>query len=178
MKHLLTLALTNIIFPISAAVVMSAGYNLAAPVDVAPGQIVTFFVQDVGANLTTEVDASSLPLPTSLAGASATFVQGIVIGSLPIVSVKPISPCATNTDPGCGSTYAAITVQIPFGFDVNNPTARRGGLVPQGQVRFSENGTVVASVDVTPYSDQVHILRACDHLFLRKYVLHSCGGPR
>jgi len=173
--------LAALTLPLNGAVVVAAGYNRPAPVDIAPGQILTFYVQGMGANLTAPVYAASLPLPLSLGGISAQFVQGVFIAPVPLLSVRPVSPCAYHTDPGCGSSYLAIRVQIPFGFDYSDPTVIRGVPVIEGQIRFSENGAVVASVDATPLSDQVHVLRNCDDFLFNQtscapIVTHADGS--
>ena len=57
-------------------IVTGAGYTLPAPVNVAPGQILTVYVQGIGSALTQPVRNPGYPLPTSLAGISATLQQG------------------------------------------------------------------------------------------------------
>ena len=173
--------LAGLVLPLNGGLVITAGYTRPSPVDVAPGQLITFYVQGAGAGLTTPTYASSLPLPTSLGGISAIFVQGVFSAPVPLISVRPISPCAYNTDPGCGSSYLAIRVQIPVGFDYSDPAVIRGVPVPGAQVRFFESGTVVASLDVTPLSDQVHVLRNCDDLLYNEtscapMVTHADGS--
>ena len=96
-------------FSADAATVVSAGYSTPTSITVAPGQITTFFVSGIGASLTGPVRATTVPLPTSLGGISATL-NGLAI---PMVAVEPIATCRSQTLPGCGF-YTAITVQIPF----------------------------------------------------------------
>lgn len=156
------LLILSAVSPINAAVVVTAGYNRPAPIDVGPGQIITFYIQGIGPSLKQPVYASSLPLPNALAGISANFVQGAFSAPIPLIFIRPIWPCASSTDSGCASPYVVIQAQIPFGFDYNDPTVTRGVPVPGAQVRFSENGSVVASIDAIPFSDQIHVLNACD----------------
>lgn len=138
--------------------VVGAGYTLPTPISVAPGQVITFFLHGIGAGLTKPVMASSLPLPTSLGGISATFDgQGNPI-PVPIIGVEPVSPCSGQ--PNC-STYTAVTLQIPFNTLGLDPTVIMGNLPLPGQLTFAENGITVASAIVMPWSDQVHILRIC-----------------
>jgi len=48
--------------------IVGAGYSAPVPLTVAPGQLVTLFVEGIGASLTQPVRASSVALPTALAG--------------------------------------------------------------------------------------------------------------
>src|SRR5262249_61091697 len=63
------------IFGQTANTVVGAGYTLPTPITVAPGQVITLFVQGVGNNLTRPVQADRLPLPTTLAGISVSMPQ-------------------------------------------------------------------------------------------------------
>ena len=144
--------------------VAAAGYQLPTIINVAPGQVLTFYIHGIGANLKSRMAASSLPLPMSLAGISAVLVQALPGIPIPILSVEPVSSCIDISQPGC-SAYTAVTVQIPHLIAATNVTAVTGVPVPATWVRFSENGSVVATVDVVPYTDQIHVLRGCDTLF-------------
>ena len=73
--------------------VAAAGYQLPTIINVAPGQVLTFYVHGIGANLKSRVAASSLPLPMSLAGISAVLVQALPGIPMPILSVEPVSTC-------------------------------------------------------------------------------------
>ena len=88
-------------FPQSAPVVTGAGYTLPAPVKVAPGQVLTIFVQGIGSGLTQPVRAPESTLPTSLAGISVTLEQGSdrPVG---ILDVRPVSTCAPLSAAGTG----------------------------------------------------------------------------
>jgi hypothetical protein len=140
------------------ATVIGAGYALPNFVKVAPGQVITFFVHGIGAGLTKPIVASSLPLPTSLAGISATYSQFPVM-PVPILGVEPVSPVCSVVEPGCGYTYTAVTVQIPFNIRGEDPTEFTGVPTAPGQIDFFENGVLMASMVLLPFVDQVHILR-------------------
>jgi hypothetical protein len=143
----------------NTATVIGAGYALPNYVKVAPGQVITFFVHGIGAGLTEPAVASSLPLPTSLAGISASFTGQCCVGPVPILGVEPVSAVCAILQPGCGYTYTAVTVQIPFNIYGQDPTQVVGNLPPPGQIDFSENGVLMASMVLDPWVDQVHILR-------------------
>jgi uncharacterized protein (TIGR03437 family) len=102
---------------------------------------------------------------------------------MPILAVEPIAPCADTTQPGCASSYTAVTVQIPFNIAATNPEAiELGSLGTGGQVRFSENGSIAASVDVLTFVDEVHVVRTCDEMLETRtfscvpIVTHSDGS--
>jgi hypothetical protein len=117
----------------NTATVIGAGYALPNIVKVAPGQVITFFLHGIGAGLTKPVVASSLPLPTLLARISAAFTrQGPAI-PVPIIGVEPVSPVCGIVQPGCGYTYTAVTVQIPFNTYGQDPTAFVGSLPLSGK---------------------------------------------
>src|SRR5258708_4327401 len=70
--------------------VVGGGYRSPTPISVAPGQVITVFVEGVGATLSQPVRAQGSPLPKNLAGISATLKQ---IGSevaVPLLAVQPI----------------------------------------------------------------------------------------
>ena len=165
------------------AVVVSAGFTRSSPINVAPGEIITFFLHGIGSTLTKPVRAKTIPLPTSLAGISATcFVSNPPV-SVPILAVEPIAPCADTTQPGCASSYTAVTVQIPFNIAATDPEALAlGSLGTGGQIRFSENGSIAASVDVMTFVDEVHVVRTCDEMLETRtfscvpIVTHSDGA--
>src|SRR5437879_3707163 len=57
--------------------VFGAGYSLPVPINAAPGQILNLFVQGIGAGVTQRAAATSLPLPTVLAGISVRLTQSV-----------------------------------------------------------------------------------------------------
>jgi len=167
MKHALLaicLSATPVLGSAQTAGVAAAGYQLPTIINVAPGQVLTFYIHGIGASLKSRVAASSLPLPMSLAGISAVLVQSVPAVPMPILSVEPVSTCLDMGQPGC-SPYTAVTVRIPSDIVANDVATLRGAPVAATWVRFSENGSVVATVDVVLYADQIHVLRACDTLF-------------
>jgi hypothetical protein len=92
----------------SPSTIIGAGYLFPAPINVAPGQIITVFAAGVGSTLTQPVFAGAGNWPTSLAGISVTIQQGKDIPA-PIYEVNPIPTCGS-----CGA-MTAITIQIPYG---------------------------------------------------------------
>lgn len=89
-----------------------------------------------------------------------------------LLSVEPVATCA-YPEPGC-SSYTAITVQMPFEMQANCPGTFIGNLIPIVHVLFSENGTVVSSIDANPVCDRIHLLRTCDMLLPAPRNLAGC----
>jgi hypothetical protein len=130
-----------------AQTLVGAGYTAPAPVSVAPGQIVTFYV-------------SGLP---SLTGLTATLQQAV-----PIQSVQPLSMCpdaSTSALAGC-ATLAAVTVQIPYELMLPSEVRVLGEPCPPcaypTRVFISQNEQPATAIEVNPVGDQVHVLTACD----------------
>jgi len=170
------------------ATVVSAAYQRPTVINVAPGQIITFYVVGIGAGLTKRVDAPSLPLPTSLAGISAFVVEQPAPVPVPILSVDPIAACADTSQPPC-SSYTAVTVQIPLLILIQSIDVLT---VPTGlnMVEFLENGVPAAAVYVAGFPDQIHVLRNCDEAiggnpnacdlvgpYYGSIVTHADGSP-
>jgi uncharacterized protein (TIGR03437 family) len=125
--------------------IIGAGYLFPAPINVAPGQIITIFAAGVGSTLTQPVFAGAGNWPTSLAGISVTIQQGKDIPA-PIFEVNPIPTC------GSCSAMAAITVQIPYGLITAcgpSLTVCPDVLVLTGFF-VSENGVAGALTELTP----------------------------
>ena len=102
--------LAAVFLPVSlyAQTIVGAGYLAPAPVNAAPGQILTLFVD--GVSVTAAVRAPAGPLPNTLAGVSVTFRQ-ITDRTVPILEVRPISTCpnlSQLTQVSC-ATLAAVT---------------------------------------------------------------------
>src|SRR5580692_5399316 len=124
--------------------VFGAGYSAPVPITVAPGQIINLFVQGVGASLTGRVAATTLPLPTVLAGISVQMTQFATPQSVavPLLAVRPLSTClngglATAT---CGH-YTVLTAEMPFELVPNQPCGPCDPPpVPNPQLVVSENG--------------------------------------
>lgn len=156
----------------STPTITSASYDLPAPVNVAPGQILTVFVQGIGSTLTSPVRAPGSSLPTSLVGISAIVQQG-ADRSAGILEVRPVSTCNPPGRTGTGvfpqpitncGRLTAVTLQIPFniGTTCNVCIGVRPGDAAPTSLRISENGTSSAVLELTPLSDKIHVLTVCD----------------
>jgi uncharacterized protein (TIGR03437 family) len=129
----------------AAQAITSAGYTFPIPVSVAPGQILTFFVDGVGTSSVT-----------------ATLHQ-VADTPAPIIDVRPVSTCNVAIDPpppgACGA-FSAVTVQIPYELIPFCPLCASPFLRP-AQLIVSGNGSS-ATVALNPLVDQVHVLSSCD----------------
>jgi uncharacterized protein (TIGR03437 family) len=145
MKRLVTftilcVALSPGAFGQSASVntIVGMGY-LYPPVAVAPGQLITVFVEG---NIQGDISAAVQSNPA------------------PVLEVRPGSGCPASTF--C-SSVTAITIQIPYDIEpgcyFTNPACN---VVVQAQLVVTVNGVAGAPIALTPLADRVHILTACD----------------
>lgn len=169
---LLVLAAVVSAFGQSVPVVTGAGYTLPAPVNVAPGQVLTIYVEGIGSTLTQPVGASGNALPTSIAGISATLQQG-ANHAVGIVDVRPVSTCGPSSQAGTGifpqpisncGRLTAVTVQIPF--DIVTICSVCNSTLPSEYAPtvlwVTENEIASAVIQLIALSDQIHVLTSCD----------------
>jgi uncharacterized protein (TIGR03437 family) len=150
------------------AAIGGVGYVAPTPLPVAPGQLITLFVPNSGVSLTGPVRAPAGALPTSLAGVSAILRQ-FRDTPMPILMVQPVSTCTTGAPPppppaaspgsmSCGAT-TAVTVQIPFEIVC---CSGHIAIPAFSSIAVAINGAMGPLFDVSPVSDQIHILTSCD----------------
>lgn len=159
------LMLAPLATPQSAISLAGIGYaNPAQQMRVAPGQLITFFLTGVGSLGTQErIQANQLPLPTVLAGLSATVTQtvGNMSKQLPVLSVAQNNICADQNATSAKCLITALTVQMPSDLAIPNPAAESAA--PQTtQVTISKDGTPSQAFLVFPVAVNGHILTTCD----------------
>jgi uncharacterized protein (TIGR03437 family) len=124
----------------TAPSVVSAGYTNPSPLLVAPGQLVTMYLQaPSGANV------------------SAVFWNQQAVEAVPVVQVSPWGTvCVAPLNSMCASSGLAVTVQIPLDApdSVISPTP--------GGIALLVNGEQSAYLGVQAQPDRVHILTSCD----------------
>lgn len=150
------------VLPILAQpIIGGAGYSSPSPLAVAPGELITLFVQETNTQLTGPVRATTNPLPPTLAGVSVVF-QGSpgTDRPVPILDVRPVSTC-TGNPAGCG-TVLAVTVQMPFEMQTLCPLCAQPVLQIPSRISVSVNGVTSVQYEVQPLADQVHFLTVCD----------------
>jgi uncharacterized protein (TIGR03437 family) len=152
-------------FPVIAQtnMVVGAGYTAPAPLNAAPGQVITLFVEGVAKSLNQTLRAPDGFWPTSLAGISVTLLQETRI-PVPILEVRPIPTCGPPfpLEVPCGA-ITAVTVQIPYELIPLCPLCLRP-VGPSPELLVTENGQDGVAIGITPLADQVHVLTSCDIL--------------
>jgi uncharacterized protein (TIGR03437 family) len=158
---------------------VATGYTDPSYIWIAPGQITTLFVTGLKSALPSQpVAATSLPLPSALAGISVTLSQnGQQPSPIPLLSVRQLAECA-NGSGSCQSTgVTAITVQIPFELLVPEQGAQTAELA------ISESGNVSKTFTVLPVAVNLHIIKSWDAFPVTRtnngsaVVTHADGSP-
>jgi len=90
-----------------------------------------------------------------------------------LLAVYPVSSCPDASGP-CGA-LTGIDLQIPFEL-VLGPYGE-GVTTNSATVVVSENGVTGAAVGLSPYFDQIHVLRYGDSLMGGPSVSTAGGGP-
>jgi hypothetical protein len=142
---------------------VGSGYSNPTSIRVSPGQITTLFVSGLDIDPTRPQNASTLPLPTSLAGISVTMKQSQSYAA-PILAVKQLSVCSVSG--GAGPTappdclVGAITIQVPYELSPIPPP--NGSGTPSAEVVVSRNGIASKAFMVFVTPDNLHVLSTCD----------------
>lgn len=151
--------------------VTGAGFMNPAVFKVAPGEVLKVWVTNTktllpyaGGTPVRVQKATSVPLPTTLAGFSVRIVQGGRTYPAPIFSVEQVPVCAYTIQdptppetPDCWAT--SLMVQIPF--EISTPPFI-GPTPVTTTLIVSEGQTDSTAVAVTPVRDNIHVLTACD----------------
>ncbi len=137
-------------------VVLGAGNINPFPIFVAPGQLLTLFVQTT---------ATGTPL------FSATYSDGT---QMPVMQVLTLGGTCTGSSTSDCAEIAGVTVQVPFGIPVfcqacNSPAYA-------GDITVSVNRANAFTVGVEPLQDQVHILTSCDLIVSGVSLPRTIGG--
>lgn len=154
-------------FAQSSPIIASAGYSSPAPLEAAPGQVVTMFVRDVprGADgrLRSET-ASGLPLPTVLGGISVAINQTSGTLNAPIFAVRQESECQAAGVEEASCLLTAIQIQVPYNLtaDISLSPTRRVIYGPLAQARIDVDGRSGRSFALQPLPDNAHVLTSCD----------------
>jgi uncharacterized protein (TIGR03437 family) len=142
------------------AVILGADSEVAgpAPLLLAPGQVVTFWVTGLKSTPVNGATATSTPFPTMLAGISATMAQKTSepkLPPVPIISVTPTQAACVVAQP-C-SEVIGVTVQIPYELQPNAlPSC--GGCTDFAQIFISDGTNRTTSLGISPVPARVHVL--------------------
>jgi uncharacterized protein (TIGR03437 family) len=171
---------------------VGAGYSDPTSIRVAPGQITTLFVSGLKPVLPNRQNATSLPLPMTLASVSVRIRQSFPNQTLsvPLLSVQQISACTNGgaPPPPMGWTpdcfITAITVQIPY--ELEPTSLSDSDSVPTvTDLIVSENGNDSKAFRLFAVPDNWHILTTCDAFPPQRsfgsgcnsIVTHADGSP-
>jgi uncharacterized protein (TIGR03437 family) len=122
----------------TAPIIQAAGYTNPVAVQVAPGQLLTLFLDAPVGSTVTALYSTGSDQP------------------MPVIRVDSGSPNC-NTISICVQSLA-VTVQIPFGI----PTYATATASPSGGIALVINGVKTPYLPVQPLRDHVHILTVCD----------------
>lgn len=162
------------------------GYSDPSVIRVAPGQITTLFVTGLKTVLSQPVNATVVPLPTTLAGISVTLNQtGTQPTPVPLLSVQQVSVCGSGGVPqsAFGSTadcpVTAITLQIPV--ELTGPGIGTPPSVPTPPstptLVVTDNGNGSRAFIVSPVPNNLHVVNICDGFPSVKVTSASSCGP-
>jgi hypothetical protein len=143
------------------------GSGYAVPqIRVAPGQITTIFVSGLNVDTTKPQRATSLPLPTSLAGISVQINQSSPMQSfaVPLLSVQQLNTCSNGGAPPASTVpsdclVGAIALQIPYDLI---PDSKYGTVPGVTELVITAKGVASKAFAVTTGTDNLHVLRPCD----------------
>jgi uncharacterized protein (TIGR03437 family) len=156
---------------------VGSGYTNPTPIQVAPGQVITFFVTGIVA---TPVKATTLPLPTTLGGISATIDRTLPEQKLPVplLEVAQVDMCNSGQSASPSNCLiTAITAQIPSELVPDNPALVVGNPVfQQGITHITINapGASASAFLLAPVADNIHVVSNCDEFHSADYGGRPC----
>jgi uncharacterized protein (TIGR03437 family) len=134
----------------TAPVILSAGNVNPFPLSVAPGQVLTLFVQ-----------SGVILAPVTTSDVSAVFSTGGTDQPMPVLQVGQASTgCSALVMAPC-TQVLAVTVEVPFDIPVICPPCANAAVIAES-IAVSVNGVASANVVVQALQDQVHFLTSCD----------------
>jgi uncharacterized protein (TIGR03437 family) len=144
------------------ATVVGSGAAPPVPITVAPGELATIFVAGIGANLSDPVVATTIPLPTTLAGISVTLRQPAPLGGtlpVPLLAIFPVPTCRAAPLDSCGE-LTGVTLQIPF--ELATFFGVQAISIGPAQLVVQEGNSITSVVEIFPRVDNIHVLRLGD----------------
>jgi uncharacterized protein (TIGR03437 family) len=134
----------------SAPVLLSSSNVNPFPLSVAPGQLLTLFVQ-----------TGTILAPITASAVSAVFSTGGTNQPMLVLEVGQANTgCNALVMAPCPQVLA-ITVQVPFGIPVFCPLCASPFVITES-IAVSVNGVASPNVVVQAFEDQVHFLTSCD----------------
>ncbi len=123
----------------NSPVLLNAGNVNPFPLSVAPGQVLTLFVE-----------TGTLLTPVASSDVSAVFSTSGTNQPMPVLQVGQASP-----------QVLAVTVQVPLGIQLFCPPCASPFLITES-IAVSVNGAATTNVAVQAFQDHVHFLTWCD----------------
>jgi len=146
-------------------ILLGAGSSSPFPLTVAPGQLLTLFVQP-GTTIS----------PVTASDVSADFSVNGTDQPMPVFEVSQANTgCILPLSSQCPEVLA-MTVQVPYGIRVLCPPCLSPIASVPTTIAVSVNGVKFPSVNVQPLQDQVHFLTACDVIIAGANSLPSLSG--
>jgi uncharacterized protein (TIGR03437 family) len=153
----------------SGPALVGAGFSNPFPLVVAPGQLLTLFVEP-GAGY------NSSALPT----VSAVFWNGSSEESIPVLQAGPSSAACSAPSNGACANLIAITVEVPLDVPLAAPPGSNILAIPSS-IAVSMGGVTTSYFGVQALPNHVHILTSCDQLAgtlpCTALITHADGTP-
>lgn len=150
--------------PIAAGMVVSTGYmeddSIPHANFLAPGQVITLFVQGAGEGIKEIVKAPDGPLPLVLAGISVDLVR-VTPTPVPIFFLRPFVWC-TEGAPLC-ERVLAITIQVPYEINTNPMD------IISTYLLIKENGAPKAVLSRAVWRQSVRLMTGIDLIAMTIY---------
>jgi uncharacterized protein (TIGR03437 family) len=152
------------LFAQGGATLAGAGYGIGTSI-VAPGQIVNLQVAGLAPITSSPQSATTVPLPTELAGISVVIQQAIQYSTMgttssysynaPIVWVTQNNSCPSGPS-DCTVTY--LTVQMPYELQATL------GVPPiiNTTAVITQNGASSQALNLTVQTDKIHVVTNCE----------------
>ncbi len=150
----------------SAPVLVGSGFSNPFPITVAPGQVLTLFVQPPAGYSTTE------PVP----GIGAVFWNGSDEAMPILQGGSTTTGCSIPSNSGICPNLLTVTVQVPFDAPLN-PVAGSNIVVRPSGIAVFVSGEKSAYFGAQVSADHVHIVTACDALFDPTPIPQTNGLP-
>jgi len=161
------------VFGQTGAFLESTGYSAPAPVQVAPGQVTSFFFRGIGSlpdGHLRSAQASAAPLPTTLAGLSLRMAQGQQNAvAVPLFAVRQENDCDGASDPNPACLLTTVKLQIPFEID-GEVTGATHTLAAPAQLTLAVDGQAGRAFPLQPVPDNSHVVTSCDASWDTKYT--------
>jgi uncharacterized protein (TIGR03437 family) len=154
------------LFSQTTPVLVSAGYSVPTPPQVAPGQVLVLYSRAFGLaeGGIPRSGRAEPPLPTTLAELSMQLTQGNSLCKVPIIEVSQSDTCGPGfSGPACVLT--SVKAQIPFEVDPTTVRDAQSGsvaLAPTAQLVLYAESRAVATTSPQPVPDNAHVLTTCD----------------